>query len=250
MPTDYATFLTRKSQTGGDHGFDPVYMPDCRNSLVLAEPAERSVRQKKRAERVLVTPAGPDHNATLVQRAHVMADSQSTVAYRDVPDFPGYRVGDDGSVWCNLSRNGKGPGGGAWRRLRPRSMPRGYLSVTLRKNGSGVRFLVHRLVLTAFVGPCPDGMEACHFPDRDPSNCRLANLRWATHAANMADKIDHGTDTRGDNHPLAKLTSGQVLEIRSLYGSGLYSHGDLAKRFGVDRETIGSITRRESWRHL
>lgn len=28
MTTDYATFLKRKSQTGGDHGFAPVYTPD------------------------------------------------------------------------------------------------------------------------------------------------------------------------------------------------------------------------------
>src|SRR3970282_914182 len=38
---------------------------------------------------------------------------------------------------------------------------------------------VHRLVLAAFVGPCPIGMEGCH-DDGAPTNTRLRNLRWDT----------------------------------------------------------------------
>lgn len=50
---------------------------------------------------------------------------------------------------------------------------------------------MHRLVLLAFVGPCPDGMEACHANDI-PTDNRLANLRWGTHADNMRDRIENG----------------------------------------------------------
>lgn len=65
-----------------------------------------------------------------------------------------------------------------------------YRTVAL---GAGNTAYVHRLVLEAFVGPCPEGMEACHFPDRDPSNNRLENLRWGTHRENMDDMRKHGS---------------------------------------------------------
>lgn len=51
---------------------------------------------------------------------------------------------------------------------------------------------VHILVLTAFYGPCPEGMEGCHH-DGDPLNNRLGNLRWDTHVGNVSDSIRHGT---------------------------------------------------------
>ncbi|QOV97160.1 HNH endonuclease [Rhodococcus pyridinivorans] len=52
---------------------------------------------------------------------------------------------------------------------------------------------VHRLVLEAFTGPCPDGMVGCH-NDGDTTNNRLDNLRWDTPGANNRDKRTHGTD--------------------------------------------------------
>ena len=49
---------------------------------------------------------------------------------------------------------------------------------------------VHRLVLNAFAGPCPDNMEACH-NDGDPTNNNVDNLRWDTHINNMVDRDKH-----------------------------------------------------------
>jgi hypothetical protein len=67
--------------------------------------------------------------------------------------------------------------------LRPGTMTSGHQFVVLgRKKG----FCVHVLVLTAFVGPAPDGMECCHWDD-DPANNHRDNLRWGTRADNLAD---------------------------------------------------------------
>jgi hypothetical protein len=60
------------------------------------------------------------------------------------------------------------------------------------KGGIHVRARVHILVLTAFVGPRPDGMEGCHGPAGGYDN-RLTNLRWDTHSENMLDRTRHGT---------------------------------------------------------
>lgn len=178
-----------------------------------------------------------------------MAVDNDTVEYRDVPGFPGYRIGDDGSVWSCLKR-GTRVGRGCrfsdtWRRLIPRPHARtGHMQVSLQKHP----YSVHRLVLLAFVGPCPEGMEACHFPDRDPSNNRLINLRWDTRGANRTDSAIHGTIQRGERHHKAVTTDAQVIAIREEFAAG-GRQSDIAKRHGLSRPVICDIVNGKSWRH-
>ncbi|WP_052459590.1 HNH endonuclease [Tessaracoccus massiliensis] len=72
----------------------------------------------------------------------------------------------------------------------------GHLYVRLR---STVRAYVHRLVLEAFIGPCPAGHECCHRND-DPSDNRVENLYWGTRADNMLDRVANG------KHHMARRT--------------------------------------------
>lgn len=111
-----------------------------------------------------------------------------------IVDFDGYEVSDDGRVrsldrWVPAGPSGKSARFVTGRvlklRLRP---PRGYPMVTL---GHSDKRYVHRLVLEAFVGPCPDGMECLHRND-DPTDNRLCNLRWGTRAQNLADRVLNG----------------------------------------------------------
>lgn len=51
---------------------------------------------------------------------------------------------------------------------------------------------VHRLVMAAFVGPCPDGIEVCH-NNGNPADNRLSNLRYGTHSENQLDQVKHKT---------------------------------------------------------
>jgi hypothetical protein len=116
------------------------------------------------------------------------------VEYRDVPGFPGYRVGEDGSVWsCWGNRI-------AWdsrgrrldtrhHRLTPGLRSR-YLAVALRKDGKSYTRAVHRLVLEAFAGPCPPNMEARHL-DGNRTNNKRYNLLWGTRQENVADRLRH-----------------------------------------------------------
>lgn len=68
---------------------------------------------------------------------------------------------------------------------------KGYPRVNLCKNRKGRSAWIHRLVLEAFVGPCPANHEACHWND-NPSDNRLENLRWGTRADNTLDKVRNG----------------------------------------------------------
>ena len=76
--------------------------------------------------------------------------------------------------------------------LKPRTSNKRHY-VVLYTNGVRRRnSKVHRLVLEAFMGPCPDGLEGCHLND-DPTDNRLENLRWDTQSANMLDSVRNGT---------------------------------------------------------
>ena len=69
----------------------------------------------------------------------------------------------------------------------------GHLYVRLHKEKKGKDWYVHTLVLTAFVGPRPEGMECLH-RDGDPTNNRVENLRWGTRSQNRLDTVKHGRD--------------------------------------------------------
>ena len=73
---------------------------------------------------------------------------------------------------------------------------KGHLRVELSLYNQPRSIYVHRMVLEAFVGPCPDGMEGCH-NDGDPTNNHLDNLRWDTRSENVRDAIRHGTYSNG-----------------------------------------------------
>lgn len=67
----------------------------------------------------------------------------------------------------------------------------GYLVVTLHKEGKRKNRMVHQVVLEAFVGPRPEGMETRHL-DGDPKNNHVSNLAWGTPKENSADIDRHG----------------------------------------------------------
>jgi len=123
---------------------------------------------------------------------------------------------------------------------------RGYRIVTLSNGGCHVKLGVHTLVLSSFVGPRPAGKECRHL-DGNPLNNRLENLCWGTDKENSDDKARHGRMNTGERNGGAKLTEGKVQQIRKLYASGEYYQKHLATMFGVHKEHIGRIVRREKW---
>jgi hypothetical protein len=66
-----------------------------------------------------------------------------------------------------------------------------YLCVHLSANNKQKTHKVDHLVLTAYVGPRPDGLDSCHWDD-DGHNNRLTNLRWDTRANNHHDCVRNG----------------------------------------------------------
>lgn len=107
------------------------------------------------------------------------------VGYEDL-----YLVSDTGRVWSIPRADALGRMRGG--RFLIGSSGR-YSRVGLSRDGRTRIFSRHTLVLTAFVGPRPDGLQGCH-NNGNPHDNRLVNLRWDTPEANAQDSLAHGTN--------------------------------------------------------
>ena len=167
--------------------------------------------------------------------------------FRPIASYPGYRVSRTGEVQSCWGRHARPTRmTDTWMSLKP-VRRFGYLTVNLSKDGRKAAHRIHRLVLEAFVGPCPEGMVACH-NDGDPGNNNWANLRWDSPKANSADALKHGTRATG-SRCRSKLTEGQVLQIRRLRAEGV-PVSELAASFKVSPGHVWSIVNFHCWRHL
>jgi hypothetical protein len=167
---------------------------------------------------------------------------------------PGYRMGRDGSFWTKWTVKGKGGRGGfvpclgnKWKKLKHSRSSSGHRTVMFK--GSKKRYLVHRLMLETFVGPCPSGMECRHL-NGDPGDNRLDNLCWGTPADNQADRVKHGTSNRGERCACAKLTREDVRTARELWSTGRLSKTALAGKYGVNWQTMSDAIEGKTWAWL
>jgi uncharacterized protein YjiS (DUF1127 family) len=161
------------------------------------------------------------------------------------PAFDGYAVTSDGIVLsCWRTSAGIGPD---WRTRKTHAVAGRsgvYEQIVLQRDGRPVVTSVHRLVLEAFRGPCPDGHETRHLNGNSLDN-RLDNLAWGTRADNSADKRRHGTMQSGARNGGAKLTAKQVEQIRELRPHRTLQQ--LADAFGISRSQVKRIVYGQSW---
>lgn len=117
--------------------------------------------------------------------------------WRNVPGWEGFyqvsNLGNVRSVTRSVTRKDGQLRTYQGKLLRPGTNRIGYPVVVLSRPGRTITAKVHRLVLLAFVGPCPSGNEACH-NNENRQDARLENLRWDTRSGNQLDRRKHGTD--------------------------------------------------------
>lgn len=123
-----------------------------------------------------------------------------------------------------------------------------YCLVTLHFRNAKKHFTVHSLVLTAFVGPRPDGCECAHL-DNDRSNNRLDNLRWVTRKENHSHKIGHGTAQRGEKNGNHRFYLKDIMEIRKLYAEG-HTQTEIAKMYSTRQSYIHAVVTKRLWKHF
>lgn len=161
---------------------------------------------------------------------------------KPIKDFPKYLISDKGIIYSLYSN----------KTMKPGYVEGDYLRVYLSKHGKDYTKKIHRLVLEAFVGPCPDNMETCHNNGNKLDN-RLENLRWDTHSHNARDSIKHGTFAGlkvGENSNSHKLTENDVRVLISMYQTGLFTQTTLVGIFNIRHAQVSRIVNKQSWRHL
>lgn len=170
-------------------------------------------------------------------------------AWADIPGHEGaYQASDIGRVRSLprtiVTADGKRrPVTG--RILAPLRHPAGHFMISL---GRGRRAYVHRLVMEAFVGPCPPGMMACH-NNGNPADNRLENLRYSSARDNQMDRVPHGTSNRGAANGKSILTPDDVVRIRHRLAAGERQRS-IAAAFGVTQCCISDINLGKTWSHL
>lgn len=129
----------------------------------------------------------------------------------------------------------------------------GYVQMILARDGKPHPYRLHKLVMDAFLGPCPEGCVRNH-KNGDKAGNRLDNLEYVTPSENTLHAytvLGHecifkrlvGSQTSG-----AKLTEAQVIEIRQL--ADQYKRTELGARFGVHPSVISNIVARRIWKHV
>jgi hypothetical protein len=119
----------------------------------------------------------------------------------------------------------------------------------VRRDGRNVG--VHVIACEQRHGPPPSPKhEVAHSCIKNRACLNYRHLRWATRAENLKDSIAHGTISRGERRPLAKLTEADVHHIRAVYTGARGQVGVLAREFGVSYVTVHDVLSGRTWAWL
>jgi hypothetical protein len=165
-----------------------------------------------------------------------------------IPGFEEYEVSNRGRIKRVAGGRGAVPG----RILSDWTKPDGYVYVNLNKDNKRYARRVHRLVASAFVGPCPEGKEVNHKNGKKDDN-RPENLEYVTHAENVQhayDMLSRDPATFGERHPGSKLTRNEALKILRLVKKRGETQASVARQFEVSPSTVWRIVHGETWGHL
>lgn len=128
----------------------------------------------------------------------------------------------------------------------------GYVYVTYWLNGEFNKHkAVHRLIAEAFI-PNPENKPFVNHKNGIKDDNRAENLEWCTNSENMR----HAFDKLGIVSASRKLSRDAVLEIRkhTIIGTNVRKPKgnveEMAKRYGVARQTIINISRSITYKEI
>lgn len=194
-----------------------------------------------------------------------MSEDNPTIEWREIPGFPGYRASSNGEIetlWTKskrivitlLGRRYPTILSTKWRSVNLFiHKTTGRLAFTIPPDASPNRkqlqVFVHKLVCIAFHGEPIGNQQVCHFPDPDVTNNKSSNLMWGSSKVNQSHRVIHGTDSRGERCPTARLTRVDIIEIRRLASTGV-SQRIIGEKFNILRSSVSNIVTRKSWSWL
>lgn len=119
---------------------------------------------------------------------HTEREDDRVEVWKDIRNYENlYQTSNLGRA-RSLDRWVKGPNGSVrlckGKILKPKTTKDGYLRVGLRKNGKKKMFLVHRLVVEAFL-PNPNNLPCVNHKDENKQNNSVNNLEWCSYSYNI-----------------------------------------------------------------
>ena len=138
--------------------------------------------------------------------------------------------------------------------LKQANHRQGYKKVCVKTENGIKNRLVHRLVLEAWIGPCPEGCVTNHKNGNKTDN-RLQNLEYCTQKENMVHACGYGLcpkppTTRGSECRLAKLTEEKILALRAEKDRKPGYLKRLSAQYGITPSTVSKILLRRIWTHV
>lgn len=117
--------------------------------------------------------------------------------------------------------------------LNPPITPKGYIRISLFKDGKSKNHMVHRLVAEAFIEN-PKNKPTVNHIDGNKTNNKISNLEWATHSENLIHAYDN------------ELKQAKVKYIVKCESLGLITEGCLPmekelKKLGYGKANAASI---------
>lgn len=177
--------------------------------------------------------------------------------FKPLREDPRYLVGNCGTVISTVS--------GFNRRLACSVDGKGY--PTFQVGGRIIRLnvKVHRAVATLFI-PNPDAKPEINHKNGIRHDNRVSNLEWVTRRENIIHAfkelprkiprgLSHGWYTKpqsrcfGTKNGHAIFTNEQVIAVRLAFEGG-QTVRSLCEQYGAGNNTIRSIIKRRTWRHL
>jgi len=155
--------------------------------------------------------------------------------YKDTPYF----ITESGEIY----RDGK--------KLKPRTIPSGYIRTSFSLNGKVLDKYNHRLVAEVYI-PNPNNLPQVNHKNGIKTDNRIENLEWVTQYENNLHKCKVLKEGIGEKHGMSKLTNEEIKYIRENYISYDKKFGTLAlsKKFNVSQQLISQIINNKTWTHV
>lgn len=138
--------------------------------------------------------------------------------------------------------------------IKPYTLPRGYIDISMRLDGKQYHALAHTLVAFAFLDPPPGkygrGGIAINHKNFIKSDNRVENLEWVSYKQNSEHAVENGLMAIGEKNPNRVLSEVQVLQIRKLWAAGNHTFRGLARQFGCSKFAISCLCKRITWKHI